>query len=265
MSGIDWKRAGEILSGAGMGWVIESALEMPSTQSRAKAAARAGAPHGAVFVTDRQTAGRGRRDRSWQSSAGKDLTFSVVLRLDVETRHAHLSGLAAALAVESVLGKKIHDFPGSAKRIGIKWPNDVLAGGKKICGIICESAGANERADYIVLGIGINVNGKPDVATATSISAETGGQTDLPELLADVLTELQERVRLITSEDLRRRLVGDYRRSCSTIGREVRVISDDGEFCGVAVDITDDGAIALKAPDGGVTVHRAADVIHAKI
>jgi BirA family biotin operon repressor/biotin-[acetyl-CoA-carboxylase] ligase len=243
---------------------------MPSTQSAAKEAARNGAEHGEVFVTDYQNAGRGRRDRGWSSSPGIDLTFSVVLRPSVEMRYAHMLNLAAALSVKEALGKI---FPGAPGAIGIKWPNDVLADGKKICGIICESSGAGERVLYAVLGIGVNVNGgreqtpptdSPDRPNATSVFMETGRHASLPMLLADVLSELEKFHVMVESEERRNALVEIYKRNCSTIGRTVRIISDEGEYTGVAADITSDGALTLQNENGAMTF-RAADVVHARI
>ena len=173
---IDWQSAKKFFTpGKRAGYVIHSASEMPSTQIPAKLAARDGAPHGTVFVTDFQSAGRGRRDRLWSARAGVDLTFSAVWRPALEAVFSPLLNLAAALSMRAVL-KKI--FADGHPKIGVKWPNDVLADGKKICGIICESACAGNLLDYAVIGIGLNVNSKredmpepdsPDMPRATSV------------------------------------------------------------------------------------------------
>ncbi|MCL2684494.1 MAG: biotin--[acetyl-CoA-carboxylase] ligase, partial [Synergistaceae bacterium] len=158
---INWLETKNFLrDGVRLGGTVHSAGVMASTQTPAKDAARAGAAHGTVFVTDFQSSGRGRRDREWTTAPGIDLTFSVILRPGIDAGHAHLLNMAASLAVSQALEKIFGGVPGSRRNpIGIKWPNDVMAGGKKICGILCETACEGERIDYAVLGVGVNVNG----------------------------------------------------------------------------------------------------------
>jgi BirA family biotin operon repressor/biotin-[acetyl-CoA-carboxylase] ligase len=242
---------------------------MRSTQDEAKKAARAGAPCGAVFVTDFQTSGRGRRDRIWNSAPGIDLTFSVVLRPNIESRHVHTLNLAAALAVKTALGGVFGDKKDLVK---IKWPNDVIADGKKICGILCECAVSDGRLDYAVLGMGVNVNGAredippPDSADrpeAASIFMETGRLSCLPRLLGEILTELGHFLKLTETGDGRRELAEIYRINCATLGRKVKIITDDGIFVGVSADIASDGALLL-AQGGKTTAFHAADVVHVR-
>jgi BirA family biotin operon repressor/biotin-[acetyl-CoA-carboxylase] ligase len=249
---------------------------MPSTQDPAKEAARGGEPNGTVFVTDYQSEGRGRRDRSWLSAPGVDLTFSAIFRMDAETRHARLLSFAAALAVASALEGRFAGKAGEAgqkSRAGIKWPNDVLVDGRKICGIICESSGTSERLGYAVLGIGVNVNSRepdsPERPQATSVLAAFGERSDLPRLMADILNELEPRSAMVADRDGRMRLMEEYRVRCCTIGQEVRIISDDGEIfsvfgaSGTVSDVTDDGELILSS--GGRTyIFNAADVVHAR-
>ena len=272
---IDWQRTKIFLRGVLLGCEIFSAPEMSSTQIPAKEAARNSAPHGAVFVTDFQSSGRGRRDRGWHSVPGRDLMFSVVLRPEIERRHAPLLNLAAALAVVRAVGRVAPDVPG----VSIKWPNDVLAGEKKekkICGIICESAGSDARLDYAVVGIGVNVNrtadelpepDSPDRPGATSLrveSARSGGDEkifDLPELLGLTLAELDSIVRMTETESGRRDLADAYAVHCGTLGKIVRVVADDGEYRGIAARVSPDGALVVRTEEGEKIFH-AADVVH---
>jgi BirA family biotin operon repressor/biotin-[acetyl-CoA-carboxylase] ligase len=263
----DWRSARDFLGeGALLGAAIESTPETPSTQTEAKMAARAGAPHGTVFVTDFQSAGKGRRDREWRSKPGLDLTFSVILRPETEPRFAPLLNPAAALSV----CRAIRGFFTEPRAVSIKWPNDVLARGKKICGIICETAGGPGKPDWAVLGIGLNVNGAaadmplgtPDRPTATSMFIECGRPFHLPELLGRVLTRLDEFTRLIADERGRARLISLYVENCSTLASSVKVITDEGEFFGVASGIEDDGAITVTDAKGRAATFRAADVLH---
>jgi BirA family biotin operon repressor/biotin-[acetyl-CoA-carboxylase] ligase len=178
--------------------------------------------------------------------------------------------LAAALSVKTTLQDDFADTKGLIK---IKWPNDVMANGKKICGILCESAILNGRPDYAVLGLGINVNGtpedmpsfdSPDRPEATSIFMETGRGSHLPRLLGEILTNLEYFTKLLETEKRRLQLIEIYRTDCATLGRKVKIITDDDTFVGVPVNITDEGALVLT--DGGkTTVFHAADVVHINI
>jgi BirA family biotin operon repressor/biotin-[acetyl-CoA-carboxylase] ligase len=267
---IDWQSAKKFFPpDKRAGYVINSAPEMPSTQIPAKLAAREGAPHGTVFVTDFQSAGRGRRDRLWSARPGMDLTFSAIWRPALEAEFAPLLNLAAALSVCVVLEKI---FTGGRLKIGVKWPNDVLADGKKICGIICECACAGNLLDYAVIGIGLNVNARredmpepdsPDRPHAASILSELGRETPLPRLLADSLISLDIYSSMVLSD--RKRLMDLYRENCVTLGRNVKITSDDEEFLGAAEDVTDDGALAARGADGVLKFFRAADVVHARM
>jgi BirA family biotin operon repressor/biotin-[acetyl-CoA-carboxylase] ligase len=244
---------------------INSTPETPSTQILAKEAARRGAPDGSVFVTDWQTSGRGRRDRSWQSLPGMDLTFSVITRRRVAMRDAPLLSLAASLAVFEALREFI------PKSVSIKWPNDILAGERKICGIICECSGA-EYIDYAVTGIGINVNSRPDDTARedknrpapTSLLTEAGRPFNLPELLASTLKELDKTSALAETAQGRAALLESYRARCGTIGRTVTIVTEDGGWDCVAVGISDEGAIVALDANGEKRAFNAADVIHAR-
>lgn len=142
-------------------------VETTSTNDEAKQGARAGAAHGTVWVAERQTAGRGRQGRVWLSEGG--LTFSVLLRLEGPTQNLPLVGLAAGLAVADAIP--------NAK---VKWPNDVLVGGKKVAGILSETSDG-----ALIVGIGINVGTHPEGMNATSIDSD-----DRDALLSEILSSL---------------------------------------------------------------------------
>ena len=266
----DWSETAKFLSGDLTETVIRSAPEMPSTQTAAKDAARNGEPHWTVYVTDFQSAGRGRRDRGWQSIPGRDLTFSVILRPNVEARYAQLLGHAASLAVARAVKKSLR---GMEDRVSIKWPNDVLIGGRKVCGMICEISGKDAAIDYAVLGIGVNVNrtkdelpplDSSDRPNATSLRVESGRLFELPPLLAGILTELHGTSGLIGTEEKRRLFIAEYESDCGSIGREIKIVTDDGDFTGTAVGITQDGALTVRSGDAERTFY-AGDVIHARL
>lgn len=265
----DWQRTKQYLGGVGLGGTILAAAETTSTQLSAKAAARADAAHGTVAVSEHQTLGRGRRDRGWHSIPGRDLMFSVVLRPPIETRFAVLLNLAAALAVSRMLS----GYAQLGDRAAIKWPNDVLVDGKKICGIICEAAGDEKRLTYAVLGIGVNTNrsgaelpplDSPDRPGATSLWVETGKTFDMPRLLAALLTELDGTCGMVVSEEGRMALLDAYRGHCCTLGREIRIVTDEGEYCGTGVDVSASGALIADIAGARMTFD-VGDVVHARL
>ncbi|MDR1482241.1 MAG: biotin--[acetyl-CoA-carboxylase] ligase [Synergistaceae bacterium] len=266
----DWSETMKFLSGTLPEITINSEPEMSSTQTVAKDAARNGRPRWSVYVTDFQSAGRGRRDRSWQSVPGRDLTFSVILRPDVEAKYAQLLGLVASLSVSRTIRRISRDI---ADEVSIKWPNDVLIGGRKVCGIICEISGRDAAIDYAVLGIGVNVNrtldelprlDSPDRPNATSLLVESGRRFGLPSLLGGILTELSGMSGLITTDENRRLFIAEYEPNCGTIGKRVKIVTDDGGFEGTASGITRDGALIVRN-EAEERVFYVGDVVHARL
>ncbi len=173
------------------GHVLRILPETGSTNADALAWATQGGPEGAVIVAERQTAGRGRFDRVWESSPGENLTFSIILRPRLAPEAFGMIGIAAAVAVADGLQ---HLAPGTAPRI--KWPNDILLGGRKCCGILPESRmTAGEPRPTVALGIGVNVNqvafSEEIRSRATSLYLETGKQVDRNDLIVRLLVELE--------------------------------------------------------------------------
>jgi BirA family biotin operon repressor/biotin-[acetyl-CoA-carboxylase] ligase len=195
-----------------------------------------------------------------------DLTFSMITRRRAAMRYAPLLSLAASLAVCEALRKILPES------VSIKWPNDVLAGERKICGIICECAGV-KYIDYAVTGIGINVNSKtsdlppvsPNRHTPTSLLIETGRSFRLPELLASVLEELDRTFALVETAQDRSALLASYRARCGTIGRAVTIVTEEGDLDCAAIGISDEGAVIAIDANGEKRTFNAADVIHARL
>lgn len=265
---IDWQSAKKFLSNPeGIGAKIVYLPETPSTQIPAKDAARRGAAHGTVFVTEHQTAGRGRRDRRWQSVPGRDLMFSVVLRPDIDMSRLPILNFALAVSVARFL----EHFAG-VRGVGLKWPNDVLVMEKKICGMICDVSACGKRLAFAVAGIGVNVNRtagemprfEEGRREATSILIETGHKGKLPELLGALMSELDTAVSLVCREEGSALLLEEYKNRCVTLGRHVEIVTDDGNFSGTAVDITEQGAIRIDGPSGSRSFD-AGDVVHAAL
>ncbi len=235
-----------------------------STQHAIKDLARQDAPEGIVAVTDEQTEGRGRRGRSWHAPASKNLLFSVLIRPDLRPGDVQLLNLAAGLAVRSVL---ISDYGIDAR---LKWPNDLMVRGRKICGILSEAAGEPDRIYYAVTGIGLNVNfiedEMPDEVRdiATSLRIEMGKTVPRPLLLSRILNALSSFIIDLKKPGGKEKLLSTYKKECDTIGREVSVIQDGEKYRGTAVGITEQGALAVRV-ENEEKIFAAADVHHLRM
>jgi BirA family transcriptional regulator, biotin operon repressor / biotin---[acetyl-CoA-carboxylase] ligase len=163
-----------------------------STNDNALLAARAGAPHGSLFVADEQTAGRGRRGNAWLAAPGENLLFSVLLRLTLELSQASALTLAVGLALRDAIGPLLKE-PAQ-----IKWPNDLYVGGKKLAGILVESQLQGDRLQAVVVGIGLNVATRdfpPEIAArATSLALLGASSVERESLLQEILNALALRL-----------------------------------------------------------------------
>jgi BirA family transcriptional regulator, biotin operon repressor / biotin---[acetyl-CoA-carboxylase] ligase len=147
-------------------WLGRNWLHLPecaSTNDEAAQWAKGGAPHGAVVVADTQTAGRGRQGRQWHAAAGESLCFSLVLRPTLPVRDLPPITLAVGIAVAETITR-------FAATPTLKWPNDVLIDGKKVAGILTETSSQGERADHVIVGIGVNLNVSAFPAELASIA-----------------------------------------------------------------------------------------------
>ncbi|GAB3028801.1 biotin--[acetyl-CoA-carboxylase] ligase [Nocardioides flavus (ex Wang et al. 2016)] len=243
------------------GWRVEVEEAIPSTNAALAERARAGEEPGLVLVTEHQTAGRGRLDRAWETPARSSLTFSVLLRPDVPVGSWSWLPLLTGYAVQAALADRLPD-------IALKWPNDVLVDdgsgtGRKVCGILLERVEAPD-GPMAVVGVGINVDqtlAELPVATATSISLETGEPVERTGLLGQVLGSLHGLLPLLDDVDSLRRAYADV---CVTLGRTVDVHLPGGDVRrGEALDIDATGALVVATDDGALTV-AAGDVVHVR-
>ncbi len=228
--------------------------QIGSTNDEAKVLAEAGAPEGLLIVAEQQTAGRGRAGRTWQTPAGTQVAFSLVLRPDLParlaTRVVMLAGLAACEAVEQITGL----------RADLKWPNDVLLGGRKVAGILVESAFRDDRLAYAVLGLGLNVSWAPapeeaDFA-ATSLEAEARRAVDRLKLLRALLAALEVRYPALADPAL----VADWQARLTLLHTPIVVQADDRQVAGRATGVTPEGALIVQANDGETHQFLAGDV-----
>jgi BirA family transcriptional regulator, biotin operon repressor / biotin---[acetyl-CoA-carboxylase] ligase len=229
-----------------IGRVIHALDEVGSTQAEVARLAAAGAREGVVVTARHQRAGRGRLGRAWWDEAGESLLVSVLLRPPVATTRVPQLALVGGVAVVDAVTVETGLAP------GLRWPNDVMVGERKICGVLAEAATArNGAVDRVILGIGLNVNQAsfpPEVAPrASSLRLLTGRVHDRDRLFAALLDALDARYRafLAESDDLR----AAWRRHSLTLGARVRTA--DGRE-GVAVDLDETGALLIRAGDGAL-------------
>lgn len=230
--------------------------ETGSTNDDAKQLARAGAPEGTVVVAERQTAGRGRRGRSWITPPGTALTFSVVLRPDIAPTQVPLLVFLAAAAVRQAAEEVLEEAAGGAPGpdVLIKWPNDVVVENRKLCGILVETNADRDQVHWCIVGIGVNVNQQadefpPDLRQqATSLRQLAGGPVDKDALLSRILSGLASLYETALNDRFAG-LLAEVRRWSATLGRSVRVYEADGSWWdGIAEEIRDDGALLVR-PD----------------
>jgi BirA family biotin operon repressor/biotin-[acetyl-CoA-carboxylase] ligase len=248
------------LKTADMGKRIHCLDRVDSTNLYAKQEARRGAPHGTLVVSEEQTAGRGRLGRTWTSWPGASLCFSLVLRPDgVAPAEAPQLTHVAAVAVAGVLRSDL----GIDARL--KWPNDIVVDGRKVCGILVEMSCELDLIHYVVLGVGINVHRFPGgldsglAGTAAALDEFVGAPLKRAPLLAEILASLEQCYSTWADrgfEEIRREVKS---LSCS-LGWQVEVSAPDGLIAGVAVDIDSQGALVVKERSGVLRKIYAGDV-----
>lgn len=218
-------------------------IRLGSTNDEAAAWALAGAPAGAVVLAEEQTAGRGRQGRAWLAAPGSSLLMSVVLRPQVSAAWLPRLTLMGAVALADVLTGW-----GLAPRL--KWPNDVLLGGRKTAGILAEAVWSGQELRAVVLGIGVNVfrHALPDDVPfpATTLEAALGRPPDRGELLVRLL----ERVDFWSERLADRALLDACRVYSVTLGQRVTVRAGDTVWVGLAEDLDEQGALLLRTDDG---------------
>lgn len=220
----------------------------------AKRAAREGAPEGAIVLADEQTAGRGRLQRQWLTPPGSGIALSVILH----PKLAYLRGLTMAASLATV--RAIQETTGLEP--GIKWPNDVLIHGKKVCGILIDSELRGEEVEVAIVGLGLNVNLTPSAlgeigGVATSLSAELGRNVSRLEVLRSLLTQIERYyVTLRSGESLHE----EWRGLLDTLGKHVRVRVGDRVEEGTAFDVDAEGSLVVRRPDGAMVTIVVGDV-----
>ncbi len=259
-SSFDAARFAELRAARGLAWGAPLAHhhEIGSTNDAALAAARAGAPAGSVFIADHQSAGRGRSGKAWLSKAGSGLLFSVLLRPAASAELLSPLTLAVGLGVRAALEAV------AAGRFAVKWPNDVLANGRKVAGVLCEGQLAGRAVNAVVIGVGINVARQelpPDLAGAVTCLEDLilAGPV-LPsreELLVETLAAIESR----TERHLERgfaALHDEFTAHDALAGRRVSV-SGGSEVRGLARGVDHEGQL-LVDDEGAIIALRSGTV-----
>ncbi|MBQ8507732.1 MAG: biotin--[Clostridia bacterium] len=230
---------------------IEFHEEIGSTNNRARELALQGAPHGTVVLAESQSAGRGRFDRVFHSPKGSGVYFSCILRPEIPAEKAVLLTPMAAVAVARAM-EKCADV-----KAGIKWVNDVYIGGRKACGILCESSMdfASGRMRHVVMGVGVNVGFMefPDELKekATSIANECGQAVSRNRFTAELINELNRLYAQLEDGAF----MQEYRARSNVIGREVQVLRGGESYPAKVLGISDEGDLIVETENGGETLH----------
>jgi len=244
-----------ITSNLGTNFVGQRVIYYPSltsTMEVAKQEAQLGAVDGTVVIADEQTAGRGRIKRVWLSPKGS-IALSIILYPSVVNLPSliMLASLAVVHSIEAVTGL----------RSQVKWPNDVLINGRKVCGILIESSVRGNIVDYAIIGIGVNVNLRlsdfPEIQSiATSLSAELGGDVSPLGVIRRLLVEVE---RLYLALQAGGSIYEEWRDSLVTLGRRVQVKSGKTVYEGVAESVARDGSLLLRHSNGKLSKIVAGD------
>ena len=242
-----------LLKTENVGRCVLHLTSVSSTMDAAREEAEDGAPHGMIVVADEQTRGQGRRGRRWVSPRG-NVYVTVILRpvaWSVRTL-AMVAPLAACEAIDAV----------ASVRSSIKWPNDVLIEGRKVCGVLIDVHMGRDGVDYALVGVGINValdaSQHDEIrGIATSLAAESGSEVSRERLLATFLNRFEK---LYVAAGLDDSVYEAWRARLETLGRQIRVQFGDDVDEGVAEDVDGDGNLLLRRADGSVIALSAGEV-----
>ncbi|MEI7589786.1 MAG: biotin--[acetyl-CoA-carboxylase] ligase [Deltaproteobacteria bacterium] len=228
-----------------------------STNLRAFALANNGAPEGLVVIADQQSSGRGRLGRKWHSPAKQNIYASIVLRPSIAPQYASQIPIIVGVAIQKTLGEYI-------PQITLKWPNDILVGNKKICGILTEMKSSPQHVDFIIVGIGININQCADdfdnaiQKTATSLFLETNIKYHRTEILKKMLFHLGE-IYYSYCQDGFDGIKKEWLSCANIIGKKIAVAFKERVLAGVVTDIDDYGALVCRQDDGNIININAGD------
>lgn len=208
--------------------------------------------NGTVMLAEKQTKGKGRKDRVWQSEPNSNLTFSILLtKEELLFKKPNLINFAAALSIANSI-ENLYQL-----KTELKWPNDVLIDGKKISGILLESASQGSTIERLVIGIGINVNQNSLQGIfnypPSSIRIELGRIVEREKLLAEFLNNFEALLEKIKND--KGDIIEDWKAKCRMIGEKISIIENEKEKFGIFYDVDEEGFLILKTKDGLEKIH----------
>ena len=243
--------------------------ETDSTNTRAKQAAEEGEKSGTLFITECQTGGRGRRGRSWESPAGSGIWMSLLLRPEIKPFDASMLTIVAAMgmkdAIEEIIGDGVTAGAGDGNVAGdgagdgagkggihckIKWPNDIVLGDRKICGMLTEMSAETDWINYVVIGIGVNVNttefDDSIKDTASSILLQTGSSVKRSDIVVAFARHFSKYYEEFLKKCNLSGLADNYNKALINVGRDVKIVERDGSFVAKAVGIDETGSLIVE-------------------
>jgi len=227
--------------------------QIDSTNNYAQRLAQEGAPEGTVVLSDYQTKGKGRLDRNWESSKNSNILMSIILRPKLKIEQVMKITIATSEIIISSLEKFLTKLNIGNITFSVKWPNDVLANGKKIAGILTESSLKEKDIIYIIIGIGLNVNQKISElnddfrGSATSLFAETNQEFNREILVSEIITEFEKQFFNLerTNYD---QVLQNWKNRCDHIGKEIEIETHVAVEKGIFKDVNETG-ILLYIPE----------------
>lgn len=236
-----------MLESNSLGKEINYYNEINSTNEKAKALAREGSTEGTLVIADRQSAGKGRMGRSWISPEGTGIWMSLILKPEILPQYASqltlVAGLCMCEAIIEVTGLEAY----------IKWPNDIVVNGKKVCGILTEMSAEMERINYIIIGTGVNVNQKEfpeDLPFATSLALEGGHNYIRASLIKAFLERFEKEYKHYKLSSSLVAILNRYEKHCITLGKTVKITSGNEVFIAEAKAVTGDGNLIVETETG---------------
>lgn len=244
------------LAGTMFGRRIHHYFKADSTNSIAMRMGQEGEPHGAIFIAEEQTAGRGRAGRAWHSEKSSGIYISVLLRPELSPARAPLLTLLAGLAARDAVAEQTGLSP------DVRWPNDLLLGGRKFCGILTEMHAEPERIRHVVIGIGLNVNHAQFPAElqpiATSLRIETGRVQSRLELLIRLLRALDRYYNQFMTQGEARLILRFEQLSSFARGKRVRVSNGADSFTATTAGLDASGLLRVERDTAGIGEPRMA-------
>ncbi len=226
--------------------------KVDSTNLYAKRIAEQGFCDGTVILADEQLKGKGRLGRTWVSPKGKGIWMTIILKPNINPSQAAKVTLLTACAVNNAI---LQSCGIDAK---IKWPNDIVYNSKKLCGILTEMSVELDEVNYLVIGIGINVNlDKEDFSeelhsTATSIKIEKGINVSRKNLVKGILNNFETYYKEFLKNGSISQFISEYREKSAVIGKEVNIISSKAQLKGKVLDISEEGQLLIQLEDGTI-------------